>query len=158
MRPKPPSFFNQTSHSMKNSIYTLIFLLISSNLLLSQGTEKTLISSLSTQGQSAVDLDLPGDVEVAKWENTVIQVQATVRLANASEAVLKSLLTAGRYKIQAEVTDTGLRVTAPALGKKVTLGGVPLEESISYEIILPHNVSLHSIDGLGQAVDAKVER
>lgn len=142
---------------MKHPIFTLFLLFAVGVLGTAQGTEKTLVSSINPQGQTRIMLALNDNVEVARCNEPFIQVQTTVRLANSSEAVLKSLATAGRYRLSTKVTANGLELAAPALQKQVTLVGVALVEEIQYYLLVPNGLDIQYTGSSTDAVAASKE-
>lgn len=119
---------------------TLFFLLIATTFTFAQDTEKTLVKSFNLQGNQVVVLDLEGTVVVKTWSNDIMRVQMTISQKNTSEAILKSLIKAGRYNLKSSVEENGLMVSAPGLQREVMIRGKLLEDTISYIVFAPENV------------------
>ncbi len=130
---------------MKTTTGSLIFCI--SFLLLAtvshgQQAEKTLVKSFNLKGNQVVLLDLDGNVEVKEWNNELMRVQITVALQNGTEAMLKSLVQAGRYNLDSDDSTGEYKVLAPGLQRKVTVRGNELAENISYTIFAPSKVAV----------------
>lgn len=103
--------------------------------------EKTLVKSFNLQGSQEVLLDLKGDVDVQEWNNDIMRVQITIGIPNGNEAMLKSLVRAGRYNLRSKTNDEdAYLVFAPGLDREIKLKGQPLKEILSYQIFAPSNV------------------
>lgn len=122
------------------TVNTLILLLIATTFTFAQEAEKTLVKSFNLQGNQVVVLDLEGAIEVKTWSNDIMRVQMTISHKNTSEAILKSLIKAGRYNLKSEIEEDGLKVTAPGLQREVTIRGKLLDDSVSYVVFAPENV------------------
>jgi hypothetical protein len=107
-----------------------------------QQTEKTLVKSFNLKGNQFVLLDLDGNVEVKEWNNELMRVQINVALENGTEAMLKSLVQAGRYNLKSDDSTGEFKVVAPGLQRKVTVRGQELVENISYTIFAPGKVNV----------------
>ena len=125
---------------LSKSIYTLTFLLCATSLTLAQQAEKTLVKSFNLQGNQVVVMDLEGPVELKTWNNDIMRVQMTIQLENGTEAMLKSLVKAGRYNLHSTVIDEGFKVFSPGMHREVTVRGQALQESISYLVYAPERV------------------
>lgn len=108
----------------------------------SQGVEKVLVKSFNLQSLQEVEFNAPGKVEVREWNNTFMRIQMAITLENGTEAMLKSLVKAGRYNLYAQPTEEALSVVMPGLRKQVTVGGTELEESFSFILFVPSNVQV----------------
>ena len=83
-----------------------------------QSAEKTLVKSFNLKGQEIILLDLKGKVEVKEWKGEIMRVQMNIAIANGSNSMLKSLITAGRYNLRSKVENDGMTIFAPGNGKK----------------------------------------
>jgi len=70
-----------------------------------------------------------------------MRVQMLIGVAG-SDAMLKSLITAGRYNLQLEESETGLIVSSPGLARKITVRGASLKENVSYVVYVPEDVTV----------------
>ncbi|MBR9920928.1 MAG: hypothetical protein GYB31_08810 [Bacteroidetes bacterium] len=129
---------------MKGRIYTLALLLMfgAASRLQAQEVEKTLVQSLNPGDNFAVQFDMTGPVEVREWDNTIIRIQTTIQLHNATETILRGLIRAGRYSPTGVSEDGLYLVSIPGLSKQVTVGGQELQESFSYIIYVPKEMSV----------------
>ncbi len=125
---------------MKNLRHTIVILMLAVQLASAQSSEKTLVSTINLNQQNALIFNPEGPVEVRKWSDSFVQVQATISIENSNDAVLKSLVQAGRYQLKTSVSPNGLLVESSSLGKQVSVGGVVLKEKIGYLIYVPENI------------------
>lgn len=125
---------------IKIYISTLIFLLSFSVFSFAQNAEKILVKSFNLHGSQIVKLNLDAPVEVQTWNGDVMRIQITIGLPNGSEAMLKSLITAGRYNLTSSEDGDSYIVNAPGLEREVVFRGNPLEEKISYQVFAPKDV------------------
>lgn len=123
-----------------HAFFTILFIYITT-IAIAQSSEKTLVKSFPLEANQTVSLDLPGVIEVKMWDGELLRVQMTITLQNGSEAVLKSLISAGRYNLIAKTGDS-MVISAPSLGKAVQLGGKALEDHVSFLVYAPKNVSV----------------
>jgi len=110
---------------------TLLFTFASTT---AQNVEKTLIKSFNLEGNDFVEIDLNGQVEIKEWNNSLMRIQVTVGINQGSDAMLKSLVTAGRYNLKSSETSQGLTINAPGLERKITFRGNELKENITYVV------------------------
>ena len=121
---------------------TITLLLLIAPLAFGQVAEKTLVKSFAVDKNQTVSIDVPGPVEVKSWSNTTIRVQMTITLQNGNEAILKSLISAGRYNLVAKEEAGVVIIHAPALEKEVQIGGEPLKDAISIIVFAPDSVTI----------------
>ncbi len=126
---------------------------------LAQGQiEKTLVKSFNLKGSQSLVLDLDGDVEVVTWKNKVVRIQMTIGLETGSNAMLKSLIKAGRYNLNGIVDDEGFFVVdIPQIHKEITVGGQPLSEEISYIVHAPEHVSVRMAGDASTQTETETE-
>ncbi len=121
-------------------------LLMTASIAFGQQAEKIVIKSFNTNGQQALNFDLPGSAEIKAWDQPTIRVQITIQLASGNNGMLDELIKVGRYNLSAEVTPEQFRVIAPNAGRKITVKGQELKDSISYVVFVPKN-SLVRLNG-----------
>jgi hypothetical protein len=131
---------------MKNLTHALFILLLAVQCASGQSSEKILVSTINMNQQNTLIFDLEGPVEVRKWSDSFVQVQAAIFIENSNDAVLKSLVQAGRYQLKNRITADGLVVEAPSLGKQVSVGGVTLKERMSYLVYVPENITVKLVE------------
>jgi len=119
-----------------------LFLLVSTTMFGQSKTEKTLVKSFNLKGNNTVTLDLDGDIEVQEWKGEIMRIQVTIGIENGSNAMLKSLVTAGRYNLQSKEENDGMTIFSPGMKRDVKVRGEKLKESISYIVYAPDNVSV----------------
>ena len=127
----------------KKILHTLFLLLFFAFSAIGQDVEKTLVKSFNLQGNQIVTLDLDGPIDVVNWKNSTIRIQMTIQIANDSEAMLKSLVQAGRYNLRSTITGDAFKIYAPGLEKLVSVGGKTLEETISFIIFAPEDILIN---------------
>jgi hypothetical protein len=123
--------------------FLLLPLLLTVAPIKAQHAEKTLVKSFNLSGQSAIFLDLAGDVKVTTWKEPQMRIQMTITLQNGSETMLKSLVTAGRYNLNTKVENDIFSIVAPGLDRQIKLGnGQLIGEQITYEVFAPEDMSI----------------
>lgn len=122
--------------------FTILSLGIAS-LAFAQSAEKTLVKSFPLEAKT-VSLDLTGAMEVKTWESDLLRVQMTITLHNGSEAVLKSLISAGRYNLVAKVENGQTIISLPGRAREVQIGGKALQDDVTFIIYAPKNASVKS--------------
>ena len=103
--------------------------------------EKTLVKSFNLKGSQEITLNLEGDIDVQERVGEIVRVQMTIGVAG-SEAMLKSLITAGRYNLKMQDTENGPLIDSPGLQREITVRGSKLVETISYVVYVPENVTV----------------
>ncbi len=127
---------------MKKIQLTLICFFLTTVLVIAQtNVEKTLVKSFNLKGNTAVTLNLEGDIEVKERAGEIMRVQMLIGVAG-SDAMLKSLITAGRYNLELEESENGLIVSSPGLARKITVRGESLKENVSYVVYVPEDVTV----------------
>ncbi len=131
---------------MKNfthrALIQAILLLFVSVFAYGQEVEKTLVKSFNLEGNQVITFEVQGPVEVQTWSNNYLRVQIQVSLESGSEALLKSLVQAGRYNLRSEEKEGAYTIVAPNLGREVRIGGKPIAEKVSFLINAPENVQV----------------
>ncbi|MBK8567497.1 MAG: hypothetical protein IPN76_30315 [Saprospiraceae bacterium] len=131
---------------MKNRLsFLLLTLLLTVVPAVAQQSEKNLVKSFNLDGQSAVLLDLEGKVELTTWSEPQMRIQMTITLQNGSETMLKSLVTAGRYNLDAKDKDGIFSIVAPGLERQIKLAsGQSLGENVTFTVWAPKGVEVSS--------------
>lgn len=111
-------------------------------------TEKTLVKTFNLQGNTAVALNLNGNVTVEEWGENTLRVHMNISLKNTNVNMLKYLITEGRYNLVLETTDTGLQLTSPGRNKDVVINkeGDVLSEIVTYTVFVPRNVNVEILN------------
>jgi hypothetical protein len=130
-----------------NSMFICLSLMLISGFAYGQGAEKTLVKSFNLEGAQLIQLDVAGDVEVKEWSNPYARVLINIEIQNGSEAMLKSLVRNGRYNLYSSNKEDAYHIIAPAMNRKVKVGGENLEEKVSYTFFLPENVAFQQKKG-----------
>lgn len=122
-----------------------------------QTIEKVLVKSFNLQGAQEVVLKTTGGVTVQTWEQDILRIQMTIGLdQGGSDAMLKSLLQAGRYNLRAELVEGRLVIDNPGLERDVLRNGQPLAERISFVVFAPENLRVEVADGTSAGLDVQV--
>lgn len=130
---------------MKKTLHALTittFLLLIAPLAFGQVAEKTLVKSFAVAKGQVITMDVSSPVEVKTWNNDLMRVQITIKLANGNESILKSLISAGRYNFVATDDAGNMVITAPNLDREVTVGGEVLQDALSIIVFVPDNVTV----------------
>lgn len=129
---------------MKALSFLLICVLMST-LTFAQETEsdKTLVKTLNPEGCQDIQLDFKNaNIEAAPWDEGTMRVELEIS-ANMPEAILAQLVKAGRYSLDATKEGETYIVSAPNLGKTVTIRGKDLEENIKVLVKTPGYFALN---------------
>ncbi len=127
---------------MKKLQLTLSCFFLTTVLVIAQtNVEKTLVKSFNLKGNTQVTLNLEGDIEVKERAGEIMRIQMLIGV-NGSNAMLKSLITAGRYNLALEEAENSLIVSSPALARKITVRGKSLIENVSYVVYVPEGVTV----------------
>lgn len=126
---------------MKNIILVLFMFITSISV--AQQVQKTLLKTFNISNSEQVVLDINGVVNVEKWSNPTVRIQMEITYKNANVHVMKHLITKGRYNFKSEVTPDGYAISIPEISKAVQISkdGKMLEETITYTVFVPENVS-----------------
>ncbi|MBK7408762.1 MAG: hypothetical protein IPJ40_12305 [Saprospirales bacterium] len=100
------------------------------------------MKSFNLEGNYAVQLDLPGIVEVKEWDNTYMRIEMHVSVAHITETLLRTLIQSGRYNIYGKTEEGVYKVFIPGLFKQVKVGGREIEETFSFTILCPTKVGI----------------
>lgn len=122
-----------------------------------QQAEKTFVKSFNTEGHINVLLDLPGKVDVKSWNSDVVRIQMTVALPHGNNALLTSLVEAGRYNLKSLSAAEGLTIFLPGIAKEVSIRGKALEEQLSFIVYAPEKISIKLIGKAEEAVVGLVD-
>ena len=129
--------------SLMNSLkmFTILIpLLGAATIVCGQQAEKTLVKSFNLKGKQVLLLDLEGDVEVQHWKSETLRVEMSIGIEKGSNAMLKSLITAGRYNLRSQVEEDVLKVYAPGMERDVKIKGSKLDEKITFIVNVPEDI------------------
>ncbi len=141
--------------NMKNLLSAVLILLVTT-VTFGQNAETILVKAFNLKGNNTVALDLNGTVETETWSENYLRIQMTVSLDNGSQAMLKSLIKAGRYNLQGAATDAGFAVDMPNIERTVTVGGKELIEKYSFTVFAPSKVSVSNLSEASAAAEVPV--
>lgn len=130
----------------KNTLISALFtvlLLFVSLFSFGQSVEKTLVKSFNLEGHESVSIEMDAPVEVKTWSNSIMRVQIQINLENGTDALLKSLVQAGRYNLRHKVVDGEYKIYAPAIDMQVKIGGKPLQDQVSFVVYTPEGVTVN---------------
>lgn len=126
---------------LRTLIITMLLLLIAP-FAFGQAAQKTLVKSFAVAEGQSIALDVEHPVEVKTWNNDLMRVQITIQLQNGNEAILKSLISVGRYNFVAQRKGANMTITAPNLDREVKIGGEPLLDAVSIVVFVPDNTQI----------------
>jgi len=127
--------------SLKTSMILLATLFFTS-FTFAQSAEKTLVKSFNLKGQETIVLNLKGNVEVKEWKGEIMRVQMSISIANGSNSMLKSLITAGRYNLKSKVENEEMTIFAPGMERDIKIKGSALQEKIIYTVFAPDDITV----------------
>ncbi|NBC09344.1 MAG: hypothetical protein GVY26_19315 [Bacteroidetes bacterium] len=132
----------RTYTHMHTLTMTILLLFASFTVMGQQIAEKTLVKSFNLGEAQTVSLNVDAPVEVRETDNPLLRVQMKISIKDGSNALLKSLVRAGRYNLKHAINEEGTyELTAPALDMPVKIGGKPLADQVSFVIIKPRKVA-----------------
>ena len=120
---------------MKNIFTIAILMMIFATASFAQA-EKTIVKTI-TASNSAIAIELPGQVEVKKWDKDYIRVTITVTTENCREEILKRLVDLGRYEIKTSVATGELVLSLPKISNRVFISGDEIFEKFKFEVQIP---------------------
>jgi hypothetical protein len=133
----------QLSYSIKNNIMkkllTVLVLVFGLTTIINAQTVKTLTKSVALNQTQKAYAVLPGEVAVSEWNENFIRVTTTVKVENMSDNIVKRLIMVGRYGLETKEDKSGdmMIIKMPKVAHHVTVQGVELDESYSFEIYCP---------------------
>lgn len=107
-------------------------------------SQKTFVKSL-TANASSISVDLEGKTEITEWEESFVRVTTTIELSNFNEEILKRLVSVGRYSIETTTSNGIMTIQMPKLATKVTIRGEALNETLTYEILVPKGMTVEMV-------------
>ena len=129
---------------MRPLVYTLLLCFIS--LGLSAQARSTLIRSFPNDAELPLLLCFSGQVSVTEWEQNHIRVTTIIEIENFDEPLLKRLIAAGRYSVEADTQNGKLRFTMPKIDRIVRIQNTELKELIRYEVQVPKGQAFEQQD------------
>lgn len=120
-----------------------------------QGAEKVLVKSFNLEGNNAIQLNLPGQVETREWDNNYLRIELRVSVAHITESLLRTLIESGRYNIYGKTEDGFYKVFIPGLSKQVKVGGKEIEESFIFTVLHPASSAI--MEETAPAAEPEVE-
>ncbi len=100
-------------------------------------SQMILVSQVNSQNLSNIILQLDGETEATYWDKDYMAVEMTINANVKNKATMKCLVQNRRYNLAKEVIIETLVLSMPELRKKVTVNGIPVEETFSFKIMLP---------------------
>ena len=128
---------------MKNIIFLVAFMLVTS-ISVAQQAQKNLLKTFDLNSQTEVVLNLDGDVNIERWNNSTLRVHMDIAYENANVHVMKYLISKGRYNLTISPATDGLVIEHPNKtdSPKISKDGTLLKESIVYTVVVPQNVTV----------------
>lgn len=127
---------------MKNSIFLFALMLVTSSSV-AQQAQKNLLKTFDLNSQRQVVLNLDGDVNIERWNNSTLRVQMDISYENANVHIMKYMISKGRYNLTMSSTADGVMIEHPnkLAAAQISKDGTLLKESIVYTIVLPKDVN-----------------
>lgn len=128
---------------MKNVIFLVALMLITS-ISIAQQAQKNLLKTFDLNGQTEVVLNLSGDVNIERWNNSTMRVQMDISYENASIHIMKYMISKGRYNLVMSAETNGLVIEHPNKTEmpKISKEGTLLKETIVYTVVVPQGVTV----------------
>jgi hypothetical protein len=104
--------------------------------------ERVFVKSFNLFGRQTLVLNLGENIQIVPTDNDIVRVQMTVKLANANDALLKAIAETGRYILKSDMTVHDISVTAPGLLNELKLNGNIINETITYMLFIPKNITV----------------
>ena len=130
---------------MKKAIVFIMAMFIIGTVSAQQSVEKTLIKPVNLKGNTDLDLNLNGKVEVKKWNNDYAQVEIGIKAYGINSTVLKSLVAAGRYNIKVEYNGDKVQLSTYALAKTIKVRGQELKDQVTFTIFVPEYTVINNV-------------
>ncbi len=116
-------------------------------------SERTFVKSFNLMGRQTAVVNLGDNIQVTYWDNDLVRVQMTVKVATVNDATLKAIAESARYTLKSDLTVQHLVITAPNLNATIKINGNELKETITYQVFLPKNIAvLKNTDPNGKIV------
>jgi len=120
---------------MKNLI-TLLVLFLGISLTVNAQTEKSIVKSFSLEASTSTVVNLPGEVELTRWDKDIIRVTAHIKV-NFDENITKRLMLVGRYEIEKDHHNKTIVLTMPNASGFIAVKGIVLDEQMTFEVKAP---------------------
>lgn len=110
--------------------------------------EKELVKSIAvettTGSAMGAVISLPGKAVVTEWDNNYIRITTTIKVDNMNEAIVKQLLSVGRYTVEGRLDEKTqvLTVNMPKMAYLVTVKGVDVKEVLTFQISIPRGYEI----------------
>ncbi len=120
-------------------LLTVLVIVLGLTTIINAQTVKTLTKSVALNQTQKAYAVLPGEVAVSEWNENFIRVTTIVKVENMSENIVKRLVMVGRYSLETKEDKSGdmMFIKMPKVAHHVTVQGVELDESYSFEINYP---------------------
>lgn len=139
-----------------------VYLLLALPLLLNSVTatgqsERTYVKTFALMNRQTIILNIGDNVQIVRTDNAdVIRLQMTIQLANAGDAILKSLAQDGRYIVGSDMTLQALRLNMPPqLKVPLRINNIALQETVRFTIFVPKNINIEQYTGDGVLIANK---
>lgn len=118
---------------MMKTLASVFFACFLSGALLAQDN-KTLVKTFDTSNSTAVKFDFKSkEIKTETWSGAGIRIELEIT-ANMPTQIMDELVKAGRYSLQGTAEGDMFVVSAPNLGKSVTIKGTDLDEQITVRV------------------------
>jgi len=132
----------QNRQTMKKLSILFALLFVSTFTFAQNDASKTLVKTLDPEGSNQIVFDFKHkNIDSKTWDNKGLRLQLEIH-SNMPEAILAQLVKAGRYTLEGTKEGDVFYITAPNLGKNVTIGGKALEEELTVHVEMPGYLQL----------------
>lgn len=105
-----------------------------------QATKTTFEQVIALSEEQTFSINLPGQVEIQRWDGSEIKVEAVVTSSNGSTHILKHLHRSGRYEVVLFIENGHASLSQKAAKRQVIKNkGEVMDEQVSYIVYLPAN-------------------
>lgn len=122
-------------------ILNVLILLCLTQIMFGQ-THKTFVKSFNTYGNYSIMCDLPGDLQVERWDRPYCQLVSGVKIINFGDNILSKLVISKRYDVNVTNSLNHIQITLPNMKNFVIVNGVDLEEEFIFVIKVPNHFNV----------------
>jgi len=122
-------------------ILNVLILLCLSQIIFGQ-THKTFVKSFNTYDNYSIMCDLPGDLQVERWNRPYCQLVSGVKLINFGDNILSKLVSSRRYEVNVNNDLNHTQITLPNIKNFIIVNGVDLKEEFIFIIKVPNHFNV----------------
>jgi hypothetical protein len=126
-------------------ILNLLILLCLAQIMFCQ-THKTFIKNFNTYDNNNIICDLPGDLNVEKWDKPYCQLVSGVKIINFGDNILSMLANNRRYEININNGSNHTKITLPNMKNFIIVNGVDLKEDFIFILKVPKHFNVIKVE------------